>query len=104
MMKNPKPPKALSAEAKRLWRQVYDASEMDPAALVLLDQLAECFDRLREAQADIRKHGIVLEEKTDRGTVKRKTNPACAVERDARAGLMRAWRLLGYDQQPPGGV
>lgn len=102
MKQTPKPPKTLTPEARKLWQAIFDESEMDAPALALLNILAESFDRMRQAQAHIKKNGIVFEEKTAAGNVHYRANPACAVERDAKSNLMRAWRLLGFDQVPPG--
>jgi phage terminase small subunit len=101
MTNKPKPPTDLSAAAKKLWRTVYDSGDFDPPAMVLLDSLARSWDRVQQARALILKDGIVLVEKTAHGDEKSRANPACAIERDASASMMRAWRLLGFDQAPP---
>jgi P27 family predicted phage terminase small subunit len=98
MSKNPKPGKRLSAEAKKLWSRICEENEMDAAAALVLGCLCESFDRMRAAQLLIAKLGLILTEKTDKGTVKVRANPACAIEKDARAAVLRAWALLGFDQ------
>ena len=100
-MTKPKPGKRLSAEAQKLWRRIAEENEIDQAAALLLDTLCESFDRMRQAQATIVKLGIVIAEKTDAGTVKVRANPACGIERDARAAMLRTWKLLGFDQEAP---
>jgi hypothetical protein len=55
-----------------------------------------------QARRLIAKHGPLIVEKTAAGNTHVRANPACAVERDAANAMMRAWRLLGFDQEPPG--
>src|ERR1700680_4891777 len=102
MKRTPKPPADLSAEAKSLWRRIFQECEMDEAAVVLLDALAQQWDRVKQARALIVAGGLTITEKTAAGCEKRRPHPAVAIERDAAAAMMRAWRLLGFDQQPPG--
>jgi phage terminase small subunit len=97
-MKN-RPPANLSRAGKALWTRLHDESDMDSPARVLLAVLAESFDRLREAQDHIRRHGAILEETTAAGNTRYRTNPSIAIETAARGALMQAWKLLGYAQQ-----
>jgi len=53
-------------------------------------------DRIREAQAAIRKHGALVPDRW--GTLKQ--NPACFLERDARAGMLSALKALNLDLEP----
>jgi hypothetical protein len=56
----------------------------------------ESFDRMREAQAMLRKDGITL---TDRfGQVKQ--HPATLVERDSKALMVRQLKALNLDLEP----
>jgi phage terminase small subunit len=100
----PKPPKDLSPSAKRVWQQPFDASEVDPVAEPLLHSFCQHWDTVQQARALLAKEGIILTEKTAAGLEKRRAHPAVSVERDASAAMMRAWRLLGYDQAPPEGM
>jgi len=93
----PGPPEDLSAEAQELWNKIYESVTLDVAATVILDELCRQHDRLRQAREIIKKEGMLIA-----GRYGRKTNPACGIERDASAAMMRAWRLLGLDLQPPG--
>lgn len=104
MRRNAKPPKDLSKDAKALWRRIFDASEMDEAATLLLDTLAQQYDRMLQARALIDRDGLTLTETTAAGHAKVRQHPACQVERDAVAAMCRCWRLLGYDQAPPEGI
>ncbi len=96
----PSPPRRLSLEARKLWRTLYDCSEMDPQAELMLSSMLEAFDRMREAQRILAKDGPILAEKTAAGNVHHKPHPALAIERDSRAGMIRAWRALAFDQLP----
>jgi hypothetical protein len=74
---------------------------LDPPAELLVDELCRSWMRVEEARALIRRDGLVLVERTAAGDEKHRAHPACGIERDSLAALHRAWRLLGYDQQPP---
>lgn len=100
--KEPNAPSHLTPEAQQLWLRIYADCEWDEPGILLLNTVAESFDRMREAQRHIAVHGIVLAEKTAAGDLKHRTNPAVGVERDSKAAMMRAWKLLGFDQAPPG--
>lgn len=99
-----KPPNDLSKEAAKLWLNIAAESDMDVAGNILLNEICRLFDRLREARTLIREQGLVVTETTAAGHAKRRPHPACQIEATASAGLMRAWRLLGFDQLPPGGI
>lgn len=99
-MKNsnlPRPTKGkLSREAVKWWNRIVEEWDLDPGALLILENALECFDRMRQAQAIIARDGITT---TDRfGQVKQ--HPATLVERDAKAGLLRALRALNLDIEP----
>jgi phage terminase small subunit len=100
-MKRPKPPSDLSKEGRALWHQIYDAVELDAAALVLLDTMCQQWDRVQEARRAIAKQGAVVPGRFAGTFV---ANPWSQIERDSAAAVMRAWRLLGFDQEPTGPV
>lgn len=88
---DPKPPRGLSREALS-WRQRIIAGwVLDDAAVLILDTGLEAFDRMREAQRVIRRHGVIL---------KGRVHPAVLVERDARLAMLRAIKQLGLDLEP----
>jgi P27 family predicted phage terminase small subunit len=94
-----KPPRELSAAARALWQRVVAEFEIaDEAALLLLRTLCEAHDRMKRAQALIDKHGELIADKWGQ----LKANPACAVERDARAQMLQALKQLNLDIAPPG--
>ena len=92
----PKPPKNLSAEAKRWWKKIVSGWELDDAGFLVLENALESFDRMRQAQEMLAKVGLVT---TDRFG-QQKVHPAVLVERDAKAGLLRALRALNLQIEP----
>jgi len=93
----PKPPGHLKAAGRRLWTDIVTQYRIaDGAGLALVTTAAEALDRIREAQAAIRKHGALVADRY--GGVKQ--NPACFLERDARAGMLSALRALNLDLEP----
>jgi P27 family predicted phage terminase small subunit len=92
-----KPPRHLKAAGKALWNDIVQQYRIaDGAGLALVTTAAEAVDRIREAQAAIRKHGALVSDRY--GGVKQ--NPACFLERDARAGMLSALRALNLDLEP----
>jgi hypothetical protein len=89
--------KHLSVDAAAWWSRVArDYSIEDAAGLLLLTVATECLDRLTEAQGAIAAHGLLVE-----GSHGLRVNPALAVEKDARNGLLPALRQLNLDLQAP---
>lgn len=95
-----RPPKHLSLRAKKLWKMVDDEWLLDKNALIILMAALEAYDRYHQAKDLLDKEGIVI----DSPTGQRKKHPAVEVERIARIGFLRAWRMLGLDVEPPGEV
>src|SRR5262252_2491530 len=92
-----KPPRHLSAAGKTLWNDIVRQYRIaDAAGLALVTTAAEALDRIREAQAAIRQHGALVADRY--GGLKQ--NPACFLERDARAGMLSALRALNLDLEP----
>jgi P27 family predicted phage terminase small subunit len=90
-------PKNLKKDGKRLFRELAeDFNITDPAGLQYLATAAECLDRMKEAQKEIKRHGVLVE---DRYKVL-KQNPACGIEKDARNGLLAALKALNLDLEP----
>ncbi len=97
-MSKAKPPGHLSAESKRIWREIVRDYEIDRAAELLLVAALEAKDRRDQARLEIEKDGAVLVDRFGQ----RKVSPWVAIERDSGMALCRAWRLLGFDQEPRG--
>lgn len=92
-----RPPKGLSAEAKRRWRAIQTEYRIaDSAGLQVLTTYAEAFDRMRSAQQRIDKDGATYVDRF--GQVK--AHPLLPVERDARAAMLNALKCLNLDLEP----
>jgi P27 family predicted phage terminase small subunit len=95
-MKIPSPPKHLSAESTRLWKQIHEEYVIeDRHGLMLLECALESLDRVRQAQEQIRQHGVCIVDRYDQ----LKTNPACAVERDQKTQMIGALKQLGLNTE-----
>jgi len=93
----PGPPAHLGAAGTRLWAEVVRQYRIgDGAGLALVTTAAECLDRLREAQEAVREHGVLIRDSY--GGLK--ANPAIAVERGARDGMIAALRSLNLNLEP----
>lgn len=93
----PKPPKNLSREARSWWTRLQAEYHLsDEAAQFLLETALTAFDRMRQAQQSIAEHGVTV---TDRWK-QIKNNPAVTAERDARSGMLQAFRQLNLDVEP----
>ena len=92
-----KPPSHLGKDGKQIWGQlVSEFGIADAGGLLLVTTVAECKDRLTDAQALIKQHGAVIV--TPSGNLR--PNPALKVEVDARNGLLAALRMLNLDLEP----
>jgi P27 family predicted phage terminase small subunit len=96
MSKPTAPPRHLSTEAKGIWRSVLAEYSLEVRHEAVLMAALESWDRMREAQAAIRKDGAYTE-----GRFGLKAHPALAIERDSRTAFLRAQRELGLDLEAP---
>ena len=100
-MKNAKHPTRLSDAARTLWQRLRDDFEIEDAhGQHLLTTACESYDRMTEAQALIREHGVCIRDRF--GVLK--ANPACQIERDSRAGMLTALKALRLDIEPLGPI
>jgi|ERR1017187_3657015 phage terminase small subunit len=99
--RTPKPPGHLTADSQLLWKTILTDYEVDEAAQMVLAAGLEAKDRREEARAAIAKSGAVIQDRWGQS----KVSPWVAIERDAGLTLMRAFRVLGMDQEarPPMG-
>jgi P27 family predicted phage terminase small subunit len=90
-------PQKLSVEARGLWQKLAKEYQIeDQGGLAVLQVACEALDRLRAAQAGIKKDGMTF---TDRfGQVR--INPLTSVERDSRAQYLQALKALNLDLEP----
>jgi P27 family predicted phage terminase small subunit len=91
-------PSHLSKEAKSWWKLIFNSYEMDESGAFILRQALECYDRLLQARAAIEEKGISIQ---DPLTKQLRQNPALKTEKEARSGLLQAWRLMRIDIEPP---
>jgi P27 family predicted phage terminase small subunit len=93
----PKAPTHLGKDGKALWSALTDEYGIaDSGGLALVTTAAECLDRMRAAQALIKKHGECFEDRY--GGLK--ANPACKIELDSRNGMLAALKMLNLDVEP----
>lgn len=92
----PEAPDGLSDEAKGWWGKFVSGWDLDESALLILETALQALDRLREAQVELAKNGIVLLDRFGQS----KLNPAVLVERDSRSAMLTALKSLGLDLEP----
>jgi P27 family predicted phage terminase small subunit len=91
------PPKRLSTEARKSWQKVVDEYQIvDDTGLIILTTAFEAFDRMRNAQDQIKLEGMTSVDRF--GQVK--AHPLLTVERDARAQFLAALKALNLDVEP----
>jgi phage terminase small subunit len=78
------------------YRAILDQFELRDDERVVLELAREAFGRYEEARDTIAEHGLLVRDRFN-GL---KANPACSVERDARAGVLAGLRQLGIREQP----
>ncbi|MBZ5500493.1 MAG: P27 family phage terminase small subunit [Acidobacteriia bacterium] len=97
-MKNAvKPPKNQSKKARILWRELQAEYQIEDAAgLDLLADYCQFFDRREQARVLIRQNGPTVLDRFQQIQV----NPACRVERDSSAAMIKILRQLNLDVEP----
>ena len=94
----PKAPRTLSREAKRWWKRLTNEFVLDDQAAVLLLEIAlVSFDEMRAAQGIVAEQGLTTKDRFGQ----MRANPAAAIVRDARLGMLRAFKALNLDVDPP---
>lgn len=96
--KPPRAPATLSAEAKRIWRNMNAEWTFDGQALLILKVALEAYDRLQEARRILDAVGCTY----TTGTGFEREHPLVKIEKEARNGFLAAWRMLNLDIEPPG--
>ena len=92
-----KPPRGLSAEARRWWTAIRREYEVtDPGGLLILSSACEAFDRMRQAQRRLKREGLTALDRFGQ----RKAHPATVIERDSRAAMLSALKALNLDLEP----
>lgn len=90
-------PAHLSATAKAKWDELQEIC--GGAARPILVSMLEAMDRREQARLQIVEHGAVIKDKFGIP----KVSPWMAIERDSTLVMQRAFRLLGFDQEPRDG-
>ena len=93
-----RPPKNLSREAKKIWREINAEFELDYQAMVILKTALEAYSRLQAAREQIDAEGLTC--LSLGGFLK--PHPCLKIEKEARSGMLQAWRMLNLDLEPPG--
>ena len=97
MKSTPKAPKHLSAEGKKIWKEIQaEYSIDDSAGLRILRVALEAFDRAQMAREAIRRDGMTFLDKA--GQVK--SHPLLPIERDSRAAFLSGLKGLNLDILP----
>ena len=92
-----KPPKHLSSEAKREYSKIVQEYSLDDdAGLLILQTAMEALDRLRDAQAQIKRDGSSVRDRWGQ----LKPHPLLPTERDARSQLLAGLKALNLDLEP----
>jgi phage terminase small subunit len=93
----PKPPKGLAPDGRRLWLELQRAYGIrDPAGLLLLETACKSFDDWSTARRVLEEEGLLVPDK--RGG--KKLNPAQRQAKDSHSAMMQSLRLLHFDVQP----
>ncbi len=92
-----RPPATLSPPARKLWSTIateYDIGDI--GGRTILSQAMEAYDRMKQAQEILGREGLLVE---DRYGIK-KPHPCTGIERDMRAQLLGALKMLNLDIEP----
>ena len=90
-------PAHLSLASRRLFRSVVESYQLEDWHVRLLTTALEAQDTAEEARLRIEQDGPFVA--TRFGELK--SHPAIAVQRDAQAAALRAWKALGLDVESP---
>jgi P27 family predicted phage terminase small subunit len=94
-------PSYLSKQSGEIFERISNAWDLNESHVILLTTALEAYDRYLQAKRHVDKNGIVVKDQKTGRLVK---NPAVEVERIARTGFLRAWRLLRLDEDIPGEI
>jgi P27 family predicted phage terminase small subunit len=94
-----KPPRHLSAEAKRIWKQLNHEWVLNADNLLVLRTGLEAFDRMQEARRILDDEGLTVTTTTAHGGTKVNRHPAASIEKESRQGFLSAFKMLGFDAE-----
>lgn len=90
-------PAGLSKAGSQWYQRLTTEFEIrDEAGRLLLETAMRAFDRAEAARALLDKDGVVLVDRWGQS----KPHPAVVIERDARAGMLSALKMLNLDIEP----
>ena len=93
----PVPPSTLSEAAATLWRQLQTEYQIsDKGGLIILTAACESYDRMREASIIVEREGMTIKDRFGQD----KVHPAFIAERDSRAAMLQALKMLNLDLEP----
>jgi P27 family predicted phage terminase small subunit len=101
ILRSDKPPAHLTAEARRIWKQLVTEYDFETDGLLVLRVALESFDRLQTARRTLDKEGLTVKMPTQTGQRILK-HPALEVEKHARTGFLQAMRMLGIHNADDG--
>jgi P27 family predicted phage terminase small subunit len=93
----PQPPRHLSAESRRWWREIVTDYELEAHHLRLLQAACECWDRVLQARAAVERDGAYYRDRFEQI----KPHPALAEERQSKVLMARLLRELALDVEAP---
>lgn len=91
-------PEHLTERSKQQWALIVEENTIDTVAAEILQTFFDALERREEARRSIKENGVLIKDRF--GVFK--VNPATAIERDSTLIMHRAFRLLGFDQEPRG--
>ena len=86
-------PRHLGPAGRAFWTTVVSGFALEEHQLTLLAAACESLDRAAGARALVEAEGAVVRDRWNQA----KPHPAVAIERDARAAFVVAYRALGLD-------
>ena len=92
------PPRHLSPESARLWREVTAAYHFAIEGYPLLQDALEARDRAHAARLEIKRTGLLF---VNEQTGTPHPNPLLRTERDSWTAFRLAWKQLDLDISPP---
>lgn len=95
----PRAPAHLSKEAANWWKKILTEYELPEESLLILESALESFDRMRQAQEEIKTRGLIVKTLGKFGESIRQ-NPAVGIETESKRTMLACFRQLGLDLEP----
>ena len=92
-------PSHLSAESRRIWREIEAEWDLDAHSRTILTVALEAFDEMRLARDMVGKYGQVIKSQSGFARI----NPAVNALKIARGQFLNTWRMLNLGIEPPEG-